>query len=95
VPDWAHEFRAKTGNPVFVSPMNIYNELPQKSKQLRAEKNQITIEERSTVDEVISFWSPGLLNMSENQTNHEYVGKYCARHGFIMNLQIHLYASLA
>lgn len=95
VPDWAHEFRAKTGNPVFVSPMNIYNELPQKSKQLRAEKNQITIEERSTVDEVISFWSPGLLNMSENQTNHEYVGKYCARHGFIMNLQIHLYCSLA
>lgn len=95
VPDWAHEFRARTGNPVFVSPMNIYNELPQKSKQLRAEKNQISLEERSTVDEVISFWTPGLLNMTENQKNHEYAARYCARHGMILNLQIHLLASMA
>ncbi|CAB4123231.1 NrdG Organic radical activating enzymes [uncultured Caudovirales phage] len=95
VPDWAHAFRANTGNPVFVSPMNIYNEEPQKSKQLRADKNQITIEERSTVDEVISFWTPGLLNMPENQKNHEYAAKYCSYHGFVMNLQIHLYCSLA
>lgn len=95
VPNWAHEFRAKTGNPVFVSPMNIYNSEPRKSKQLRADTNQITIEERSTVDEVISFWEEGLLNMPENQKNHEYAARYCARHGFILNLQIHLYASLA
>jgi len=95
VPDWAHEFRNQTGNPVFVSPMNIYNEEPQKSKQLRAEKNQISLEERSTVDEVISFWTPGLLNMTENQKNHEYAAKYCTRHGMTLNLQIHLLASMA
>ncbi len=95
VPDWALAWRARTGKPVFVSPMNIYNELPQKSKQLRAEKNQISIEERSTVDEVISFWQEGLLNMKANQTNHEYAGRYCATHGLILNLQIHLFASLA
>lgn len=95
VPEWAHEWRARTGKPVFVSPMNVYNEEPQKSKQLRAEKNQITIEERSTVDEIISFWTPGLLNMQENQRNHEYAAKYCVTHGLTMNLQLHLYASLA
>lgn len=95
VPDWAHEFRANTGNPVFVSPMNIYNSEPKKSKQLRADTNQITIEERSTVDEKISFWEEGLLDMKANQANHEYVGKYCAQHGFVMNLQIHLFASMA
>lgn len=95
VPSWAHEWRERTGKPVFVSPMNIYNSEPQKSKQLRAAKNNITLEERSTVDEVISFWEPGLLNMNANQKNHEYAAKYCTQHGFILNLQIHLYASLA
>jgi hypothetical protein len=75
--------------------MNIYNTLPQKSKQLRAEKNQISMEERSTVDEKISFWSEGLLNMQANQANHEYAGRYSTQNGLILNLQIHLFASLA
>jgi len=94
IPDWAHEYAAK-GKKVFISPMNVYNREPQKSKQLRSTKNDISIEERSNVDEVISFWEEGLLNMSENQKNHEYAARYCARHGFTLNLQIHLYASLA
>jgi organic radical activating enzyme len=95
VPDWALTWRQQTSNPVFVSPMNIYNSEPQKSKQLRANTNQITLAERSTVDEVISFWEEGLLNMPENQKNHEYTARFCAKHGLILNLQIHLYASLA
>jgi len=33
--------------------------------------------------------------MAENQKNHEYAAKYCARHGYTLNLQVHLYASLA
>lgn len=94
IPDWAHEFKAR-GGTVFVSPMNIYNSEPQKSKQLRATTNQISLEERSTVDEVISFWEEGLLDMKANQANHEYAARYCAEHGLILNLQIHLYASLA
>jgi hypothetical protein len=53
------------------------------------------LEERSAVDEVISFWEEGLLDMKENQKNHEYAARYCAKHGHILNLQIHLYASLA
>jgi len=95
VPEWAHEWKRVFNKPIFVSPMNEYNDLPQKSKQKRAESNQISIEERSTVDEVISFWEPGLLNMQENQKNHEYAAMYCVENGFILNLQIHLYASLA
>jgi organic radical activating enzyme len=94
VPDWAHEFRA-AGGTVFVSPMNIYNSEPQKSKQLRASTNQITLQERSTVDERISFWEEGLLDMKANQANHEYAANHCAQHGFIFNMQLHLFASMA
>lgn len=96
VPDWAHEWANRTGKPVFVSPMNIYLQEPQKAKNLRAQKQtgEITIEERSSVDEVISFWEPGLLDMEKNRRNHEYTADYAMRHGFILNLQIHLFASL-
>lgn len=96
VPQWAHEWAAKTGKPIFVSPMNVYLQEPQKAKNLRAQKqsNDITIEERSSIDEVISFWEPGLLDMEKNRRNHEYTADYAMRHGFILNLQIHLFASL-
>lgn len=95
VPEWVHEWKAKTGREVFISPMNVYNSEPQKSKQLRMTKNRIELEERSTVDEVVSFWEEGLLDMKANQINHEYAAQYCIKFGFILNLQIHLYASLA
>lgn len=95
VPEWALKWRGNYEKEIFVSPMNIYNSEPMKSKQLRTQKNDISIDERSTVDEVISFWDPGLLNMAENQKNHEYTAKYCVQHGLTLNLQIHLYASLA
>ncbi len=94
VPDWAHEWAAKTGKPVFVSPMNIYKQEPAKAKELRAQKDDISIQERSTVDEVISFWEPDLLDLEKNQRNHEYTAEYAMKHGFILNLQIHLFASL-
>jgi hypothetical protein len=96
IPEWAHEW--KRNNPtkeVYCSPMNVYNSFPQKIKLLRAEKGTITMAERSTVDEVISFWEPGLLDLTANQANHEYTGRYCIEHGFKLNLQMHLYASLA
>jgi organic radical activating enzyme len=95
IPDWALEWRDRTGKQIYCSPMNVYNNFPQKIKLLRAEKGQITMEERSTVDEVISFWEPGLLNLEANQRNHEYTGQYCVENGLRLNLQQHLYASLA
>lgn len=93
IPDWALEKARDI--PVYVSPMNIYNEEPRRSKELRMEKNYISIEERSEVDEVISFWTPGLLNLHDNQINHEYAAKYALLNGLRLNLQTHLYASLA
>lgn len=96
IPDWAHKWKSDNPEkPIYVSPMNIYNSFPQKIKLLRAEKGQITMQERSTVDEVISFWEPGLLNLAENQANHEYTARYCMDHGLRLNMQMHLYAGLA
>lgn len=95
IPEWALEWKSKTGKEIFVSPMNVYNNFPQKIKLLRAEKGQITMEERSTVDEVISFWEPGLLNLKDNQANHEYAGAYATEHGLRLNMQLHLFTSMA
>jgi 7-carboxy-7-deazaguanine synthase len=95
VPQWAHDWKAKTGKDIYCSPMNIYNDLPQKIKLVRAEKGVITMAERSTVDEIISWWEPGLLNMEKNAANHRYVGQYCMDHGFKMQMQMHLFASIA
>lgn len=96
IPDWAHEWkRANPHKEIYCSPMNVYNSFPQKIKLLRAEKGTITMAERSTVDEVISFWEPNLLDLKANQANHEYTGRYCVEHGLKLNLQMHLYASLA
>jgi organic radical activating enzyme len=97
IPDWAHDW--KRNNPskeIYVSPMNVYNDFPQKIKLLRSEKQgNITMAERSTVDEVINFFEPGLLNMQKVAANHAYVGKYCIEHGLRMNMQMHLFANLA
>jgi len=95
VPQWAHEWKARTGKDIYCSPMNVYNSFPQKIKLLRAEKGEITMAERSTVDEKVHFFEPGLLNMDAVAKNHEHVGKYCMDHGFKMNMQMHLFANLA
>jgi organic radical activating enzyme len=95
VPDWALDHARDYGTVIFCSPMNIYNKEPEKAKQLRSQKNDVTLEERSNVDEVISFWEDGLLNMNANQHNHEYTARYCVDNGCILNLQMHLYAGLA
>ena len=95
VPQWAHSWKKRNGRDIYCSPMNIYNSFPQKIKLLRAEKGCITMAERSTVDEKINFFEPGLLNMEKIAANHEYVGQYCMQHGFKMNMQMHLFANLA
>ena len=96
IPDWAIEWKRKNPHKdIFCSPMNVYNSFPQKIKLLRAEKGAITMAERSTVDEVISFWEPGLLNLTANEANHRYTGQYCVEHGLRLNLQQHLYCSMA
>jgi len=91
IPDWAQNDSRK----IFISPMNVYNREPQKSKQIRSEKNSISLEERSAVDEVISWWEPGLLDYKSNEKNHKYAAAYCAKNGYIFNMQLHLFAGLA
>lgn len=95
VPQWALDWKDRTGNPIYCSPMNVYNSFPQKIKLLRAEKGEITMAERSTVDEVIDFFEPGLLDMEQVKLNHRYVGQYCMQHGLRMQMQMHLFAGLA
>lgn len=94
IPDWAHQWAEHRSNQVFVSPMNIYKQEPQRVKVMRDEGRDLTMEERSEINEVISFWEPELLDLAKNQRNHEYAAEYCLKYGFILNLQIHLFASL-
>ena len=97
IPEWAFEWRQQhPDREIYVSPMNVYNTLPQTIKVMRADKQRtITMQERSTVDEKISFWEPGVLNLEANRRNHEHTGQYCALHGLRLNLQQHIYVSLA
>lgn len=95
IPEWAMDWKRQYPyREIFISPMNIYNEEPQAAKVAR-NSNQTTLEQRSTVEEVISFWTPGLLNMEANQKNHEYAANYVMQHGLKLNLQMHLYTSKA
>lgn len=94
IPDWAHDWSLRTGKTIFVSPMNIYRKEPQRVKTIRDQGQDLTISERSDINEVVSFWEPELLDLTQNQRNHEYAAEYCMKHGFVMNLQLHLFASL-
>lgn len=94
IPIWAHEWAKKTNKPLFISPMNMYQKEPNRVKIIRNEGRNLTMAERSEINEVISFWEPELLDLQKNQRNHEYAAEYCMKHGFILNLQIHLYANL-
>lgn len=89
VPSFAYEFRKIKGHrSVYISPMNIYNYEPNKVG------NNASLEMRSEVDERISFWTPGLLDQTKNQSNHEYAAMLAMKGNFTLQLQTHLYASL-
>ncbi len=76
------EWAKKFKRPIYISPMNIYNRLP-------------TLTGNPKEDEVVSFWTEGLLDKESNRLNHEYAAKLCIENGYIFNLQAHLYASMA
>lgn len=95
IPDWAHDWARESNKPIFISPMNIYNKEPEKAKAIRSGKNKLDLGERSTVDEVVSWWEKGLFNMEANQKNHEHAARYALDHGYIFQMQLHLFASFA
>jgi len=88
VPEWVHQWAENTGKPVFISPMNLYQKEPQRATM------DLTLAQRSEINEVVSFWEPDLLDLKQNQRNHEYAAEYCMKYGFTLNLQLHLFASL-
>ncbi len=94
VPAWAHRWAEETNKQLFISPMNIYLQEPKQAKIMRDEKRELTLAERSQINEVVSFWEPGLFDLKKNQRNHEYAAEYCMKYGFTLNLQLHLFASL-
>ncbi|HEY7824528.1 MAG TPA: 7-carboxy-7-deazaguanine synthase QueE [Acidimicrobiia bacterium] len=94
IPDWAFDWKRETGGDIFVSPINVYNRAPQQAKVDRL-TNRTTLEQRSKIEEVISFWEPGLLNLEANERNHVYTAKYAVRTGCRFQVQAHLYAGLA
>lgn len=92
IPDWA---KTMAGNvDIYCSPMNIYAAKPMQAKTLKFE-GKTTVTERSRVDEVISFWEPGLLDMAANRKNHEYTAALCVKRGYIFNVQQHLLGGVA
>lgn len=93
IPDWAKELAAK-GRPVYISPMNVYKKLPAKAVAIEF-NGKASMSQRSTVDEVVSFWDDDLLDRVANRANHEYAARLCVENAYIFNLQGHLYGSMA
>lgn len=84
--DWHN--RPSNSGKLYISPMNCYNRLPTK---LGAEAK---LEDRSEVNERISFWTEGLLDPKKNQENHEHAAYLAMKYGAKLTLQMHLYANL-
>lgn len=97
VPEWAHQWRKDTGKDIFVSPMNIYKREPKQSVEARAKltSNKMELSERSMYDEVVEFWEPGLMDLEAAERNHKWTAQYALKHGFIYQMQLHLFAGLA
>lgn len=95
VPQWAHEWRNRTGRDIYISPMNIYKREPLKAQEIRNKTNKASLSERSMYDEVVSWWEDGLFDMGANQRNHEWAAKYALENGFIFQMQLHLFCSMA
>jgi 7-carboxy-7-deazaguanine synthase len=97
IPQWALAWTKETGRPVYVSPMNVYNRLPERAQRLRQGSMfpESDLEVRSRDDEVVSAWEPGLLDQEKNRANHELAARYALDHGLNLTLQMHLYASIA
>ena len=94
VPTWALDWRKETGGEIYVSPMNYYSREPQKAKIAR-NANETTIEQRSQVEEVISFWEPGLLDLVLNEKSHRHAASYAINNDLRFQVQAHLYAGVA
>lgn len=94
IPDYALEWKAATGKPIYVSPMNCYLREPLAALMAAKSNKEISIKERSEVLEKISFWESGLLDMEQNRKNHEWAAFLAMKYNCKLSLQTHLLASL-
>lgn len=92
-PAWADQWMCEMERPVYISPMNAYQE-GKPLKMLKGREQSAEDLRARTANEVVSFWTPGLLDRDRNQENHEHAARLCLSHGYILSLQTHLYASL-
>jgi len=97
IPEWAHEWHQETGRDIYISPMNIYKREPLKAIEARAARLDGTssLAERSMYDEVVEWWESDLLDLKANEKNHKHAAKYALDHGFIFQMQLHLFAGMA
>lgn len=92
-PPWAHQWMNEMRRPLFISPMNIYQE-GKPMQIIKGREDGATLLEQRAVNERVSFWTPGLLDRNRNQENHEHAAELCMRFGYRLSLQTHLYSSL-
>jgi 7-carboxy-7-deazaguanine synthase len=92
-PEWADMWRQALDRPVYISPMNHYQE-GKPLRLLKAREMEAGDLAGRTLNETVSFWEPGLLDRGKNQENHEHAARLCLQHGYRLSLQTHLYASL-
>jgi organic radical activating enzyme len=95
IPDWAKVWANTNGHHrVYISPMNVYQTQPQQMKMSIVRDGIPDLASRNLLEKA-SFWEPGLLNLEANRANHEYAAKFCLKYGMLLNLQMHLYCSVA
>jgi 7-carboxy-7-deazaguanine synthase len=92
--------RANVYKFVMSATLEPYTKIPEWALKMKSKKDifvsPMNIYNRKPVkNEIVSYWTPDLLNMEENQKNHEYTAKYCLDNGLIFNMQLHLFASMA
>ena len=93
VPQWAIDWAImRERSKILISPMNVYEKPALLRRQ--AGVQELAMEELTEAAERVSFWTPDILDRKANQANHEYAAALCMRHGFKLNLQTHLYASI-
>lgn len=94
LPEWLPDIIKgyRMSETIYISPMAVYNSehLVKKISFIQGGKNPNEMEDI----ERVSIWDKGVLDLEKCRANYEYAAKLCIQHGFRLNLQTHLFASL-
>lgn len=96
LPPWAHDWAKETGKTVFISPLNIYTELPARAQAIRNGQNEHDLDTRSTEDEVLDIWEEdSIVDKKQVQLNHAHAARLVLKYGYKVNMQQHIFLGLA